>query len=205
MSAQQAAGLARWRLVPPSLDIGLNYDGTARVELERDGFDVVVTVSPDFDYDPTDFLGTFTDDAHAEGAEINPRGWYIGRDGAEKHRDHYGYVMLAEGFRRSDLAAWAHSEGGMSRAVANDYAAEQVATSIRELTREESNAVTVTARVLRAGIELGLFAIGGLDLGDNDGDNERWIAEAAQDVISEAIDEAVNALARLCPNGKAQA
>lgn len=209
MGTAQAVRLARWHLADPIIPFG-EWDDDWAHTLERDGFTVHVRAEYDYDSNPTDYLGTFTDDP--EGAERNPEAWYLSTpyrdriDGSNdtymaQHRGQYGWVVLADGFDYASNYAWANRQGGMSRSVADEYARARVAESVRKLTNEYGyNAVYVTARVEREGVELGSAALYGIELTEKrDGSNPRWLSETAEELIAEAVADAREALARLCP------
>lgn len=208
MGTTQAFGLARWKLQEPTIPFG-ETDGAWKHKLERDGFTVRVKADYDYDASPTDYLGTFTNDP--EGAERNPEAWYLSKpyrdrdDGSDatymrQNDDHYGYVVLADGLDYASHYEWAHGLGGMSRSVAHDYARARVAENVRTLTHDGAwTAVYVVATAYREGVELGNAALYGIELSEEwDGSNPRWLSETAEELISEAVSEARDALTRLC-------
>jgi hypothetical protein len=197
--ARYAAELARWKLTAPAIDVA--GDAPALLELEaREGFELSARVDNDYDYNVTDYLGTFTDDEFASDGtrnELNPAAW---REGERiTHRSVYAYIQLETGFRYADQFEWARSVG-MARSVADDYARAQVREDVDRMGSDIS-AVWILVTASRAGIELGTASLGGIELSDNYNDDARWISETILELVSEATFQARAALERLCTAG----
>ena len=170
---------------PPEL--GFDPSGE-RATFERDGFDLLVTVQPD-DYTDLSWLGEFTD-TREDGAIRNPDYGYT------PHVYEWFVPTYTAEQRRADLHA-----AGYSRGVADFLAREQVRQDAAMAVDYSEAVITVKAR--RAGVTLGTASVGGVGLGDDYAEARRYIAETAEELTDEAITEARETLATLCPEESA--
>ncbi len=195
---------ARWILAEPAYPFD-PWNMEKPVHVDVDGFDVVLTCRPDYDSsNPSDYLGTFTDDP--TDAELNPDAWYTytwrGESGREFTRlesvsRHYKYVRLESGFDRESVYTWAHREGGMSRSVARDYAADSVRDSVATMLTG-GDYVSVHVRVYFRGVELGAADMYGFDVDASDTESAaRMVADLAGELLADAVAAARESLDRL--------
>lgn len=200
-AAKDALRLARWiaedRIETP--------DYGSPVTIERDGFEVELSLDYDegmtladmgygsFEDGPEDYRSGYQQRPSPE-AIPNPRrdsrnpsgarAWYIPGDmgGIEEH------------------AAY-HRKQGASKSVALDMARADMDAELRTVTWDYGPSVYVlTATASREGIELATASVGGIEIGWSDltrTDGREYLAEIADDIIPEAIEEANVSLARL--------
>jgi hypothetical protein len=208
--ARYALTLARMAEAPCPLDFTTDRRGRETATIERDGFRIVVTVEPD-EYVSLDDLGY----GHFSGSRSDWRdtGWQS-RPEPDAIRVHNGnerdgntwYVpgqSLAEAFETYHGRYY-----GASRAVALDMARERAKAELRSVDPGQygPDVRCVKVTVYRKGIELAEESVCGVEIGDDAGIvpnmDERWLAEAANDLIPQALDNARAALADLCsPEG----
>lgn len=189
--ARGAVELARWYRTAPTIDVELG----STIELERDGFTLEIRADYDTDYDPTEWLGSFTKDAGRYSSssrewlehEKNPNAWNRGEIVDSRV---YPYIALEDGFTYRDAYEWARGHGaGMSRAVAHDYARARVREDVARLTDENRYGVFVTVRALFRGIELGAASLHGIEMARDDWRaDERYLSDTAEELISEALE-----------------
>lgn len=190
--AHVALACARWDARPLELD----WSGDVGT-LERDGFEVRVTVTPD---DWPRELGTFTDvrpDTY-ERAYRTP-GWDALLEQScgqlwHRPRDSRRYYVPDTGTLEE------HRRGyhglGYSRHAAHVRAFEIIREDVRRACSDDQVEYVVVVKVSRAGVELGSASLGGVDVDDGPRDFEEILEDHG--LIDEALEEARGALARLC-------
>ena len=194
--AKYALQLARW-IVADRLDIDIDRPLT----IERDGFTVTLKATSDSYIDLEDLgYGRFEDGTEDDegyehpdtpGAIPNPN-----RDSRNIGGDSRYYVPSIP---RADRIT-EYRRAGMSRSVALDAARADETAELDRLSSWGPMVVVLAATVYRAGIELGSASVGGIELAWSDitrTDGSEYLAEVADDIIPEAIDEAKEALERL--------
>lgn len=166
---------------------------TARIE--RDGFSINATFSPDYHAD-TSWLGVFTD-TWAPNAIKNPRGWYDGGDGemTERSRDYFAWIVPCN----DPDEAWKFYKATHSRHEAWLLSRRQQREDAKKLIEISDNQYTIwglIVRVYRKGVELDMDGLYGIDLGDwNEWDQHA--TSIAADVIDTTLESAKEQLKEL--------
>lgn len=201
MRAKDALRLARW-IAEDRIEVP---DYGSPVTLERDGWTITLRADYDDDADTLSDLGygTFLDGIEdwRTGYEQRPDPAAIRNPYRDSRNVSGGRSWYVPGDIQSGWYDYCHKQGGMSKSVAWDAARERVLAELRDITTDYGPSVYVlTVTVSRAGIKLGSASVGGIEIGWSDitrTDGREYLAEVAEDLIPEAIEDAESALARL--------
>lgn len=198
MRAGDALRLARW-IKAPRLDIDIDRTTTTN----RDGFELRIRAESDTFVDNADLgYGTFED-----GTEDYRTGFYhpdtpgaIPSENRDSRSQGGGARFYVPGTPRAERIA-EYQRNGASRSVALDMACRDEADELDRLTTDYGPlVVVVTVTAHRAGVELGSASAGGIELAWSDitrTDGTEYLADVAEDLIPEVIDEARETLAEL--------
>lgn len=200
--AQSALRLARWIT---TVDRDALPDYGAPVTIERDGFDVTLRLDYDEGIDLSDLgYGRFLDGVEdwRTGYERRPEPDAIPnpyRDSRNVSGGRHWYVPGEAGSLADRFDAY--HKAGASRSVALDKARASLDAELRTVTDDYGPSVYVLrVTVAREGIDLGYASKGGIEIAWSDTtgtDGREYLAEVAEDIIPEAIEDAREALERL--------
>lgn len=179
--AKYALQVARFVTAERPYEWRPDRQGRDSATVERDGFTVRVRVQPD--------EGMTLDDDVGYGAFVDTREPGAVRARHDWHNERDWYVPA----QAIDESITYERKAGASRAVARERAIARAEAEMLDALYVSVYVVTATA--YRAGVELGSASVGGVTILDDD----RYLDEVADDLIPEAIAEAQDALARLCP------
>lgn len=172
--------------------IKLSYGGRgnhlATATLKHRGFDVYVFVEYDEDMTTDDVgLGRFT----AQRVDDTS----IALFPEDSHRRHRSYRWWTP-----EVSIKEHRESlnkmGYSRGVADELARSYVYEDLKRATDEHWTAYSVGVRVSKAGVELATNYLGGITV--DDGPDDPYLADCAEDILGEAISEAKKEQQRIC-------
>lgn len=186
LSAREAVKNITWRkqLEADWEDVD-DHIGNGHAEIERNGYGVVIDIEPD--ECGVDWYGTFTD-KWKPGAIKNP----------EWRPDMAAFRSVCKWFLPMNSEA-DHYEGlrdlHYGRRESRDLARKYVLRDLEEA--KDNNAHVLTVSVYKHAIKLGTASLGGIDLGD-EGYNDPYVLAMVRDLLSDAMDEAEKAIARLC-------
>lgn len=180
IGAKSALSLARYELSDKA-------DWIWGEEIERDGFTLVFSI--DYDDEPFSYCGSFSDRPLNDGSIKNPEGW--DRYGERNHH------FLA--YFTPEVSEAEHYKGlrdlNYGKAQARELAHKYVMEDLERA--KEGSTWVVTVKVYRAGIKLASASLGGID------DDGRYAKECAEEIASEAIEEAQAKLAELVKGSQA--
>lgn len=189
--ARYALTLARWADKPQPFDWQPDRNGNLRAETVRDGFRIVARTEPDY-AEPFDYTIRLLSHRYGERERV-PAGAV-----PLSLREGPGYY-LPEGNPIEDRIRYRHEHLGMSRAVAREDALAEVKREAESA--RDGQVVMLRVAAYRNGVELAADALGRIDLGDYDpivpDADERYLSDAAEDMIGNVIDEARQTLAGL--------
>lgn len=172
------------------------YDESETIqEFERDGFDVRVSISPDYDYRPGEDDDVYPRLTYWEGGELDVRdewtGQFVRRPLGPFSGTVQGEYYVVE---PDDVDRLITLMGGSPRAARKWIDQTAAAIACRDLSW-----INVDVTVSRAGVELGRASLGGVDYDVRDAAHQKASDEYARnipteyDLIGEALDEAKQA------------